>query len=372
MAHREGLELERRRRERHRPAARSHRGDARRRAPTSTPCATRRAAGWPRRWSRSRRAARLGIEVDEAAIPVRDAGARRLRAARPRSAAASPTKASCRVRPARRARSARSPRCARTRSGRHAARIGSVTADHPRRSSSSRDARVGGRPRLPRSAVRGAAAAHLSEATAQRMPETQQEPASTRSTSSGSPEGMSCDGDTVSITAAHPAEHRGRRARAHPRPAQGAPAQQGARLRDGGEDYLEPFRTAPRTASSAPVRARDRGLDPQREHQRRRLLDRVRQRPARPASRSRSTRGSTGSRRRRGRWSPPAPAPPTAASTRWPATRPAHGPGRLPRLGLPLEGGPADRQRAGLPGPARQLHGDARSGCSSRPPGRRR
>ncbi len=56
--------------------------------------------------------------------------------------------------------------------------------------------------------------------------------------------------------------------------------------------------------------------------------------------------------------SPPAPAPPTAASTRWPATRPAHGPGRLPRLELAVEGRPADRQRAGLPGPAGQLHGD--------------
>ena len=36
-----------------------------------------------------------------------------------------------------------------------------------------------------------------------------------------------------------------------------------------------------------------------------------------------------------------------------------HGPGRLPGLGLEVEGGHADRQRAGLPGAARQLHGDA-------------
>ena len=36
-----------------------------------------------------------------------------------------------------------------------------------------------------------------------------------------------------------------------------------------------------------------------------------------------------------------------------------HGPGRLSRLGLEIEGRPADRQRARLPGAARQLHGDA-------------
>ena len=36
-----------------------------------------------------------------------------------------------------------------------------------------------------------------------------------------------------------------------------------------------------------------------------------------------------------------------------------HGPGRLPRLGLEVEGRPADRQRPRLPGAARQLHGDA-------------
>ena len=36
-----------------------------------------------------------------------------------------------------------------------------------------------------------------------------------------------------------------------------------------------------------------------------------------------------------------------------------HGPGRLPRLGLAVEGGLADRERPGLSGPARQLHGNA-------------
>ena len=35
-----------------------------------------------------------------------------------------------------------------------------------------------------------------------------------------------------------------------------------------------------------------------------------------------------------------------------------HGPGRLPGLAVEVEGGPADRQRARLPGAARQLHGD--------------
>jgi hypothetical protein len=36
-----------------------------------------------------------------------------------------------------------------------------------------------------------------------------------------------------------------------------------------------------------------------------------------------------------------------------------HGPGRLPGLGLPLGGRPADRQRTRLSGSAGQLHGDA-------------
>ena len=36
-----------------------------------------------------------------------------------------------------------------------------------------------------------------------------------------------------------------------------------------------------------------------------------------------------------------------------------HGPGRLPGLEMEIEGGRPDRQRAGLPGAARQLHGDA-------------
>ena len=49
-----------------------------------------------------------------------------------------------------------------------------------------------------------------------------------------------------------------------------------------------------------------------------------------------------------------------------------HGPGRLPGLGLALEGRRAHRQRAGLPGAAGQHDGDARSTCSTRPPGWRR
>jgi hypothetical protein len=38
------------------------------------------------------------------------------------------------------------------------------------------------------------------------------------------PDGMSCDGDTISITAATPAEHRGCADGGDPRPAEGAPA----------------------------------------------------------------------------------------------------------------------------------------------------
>ena len=75
-----------------------------------------------------------------------------------------------------------------------------------------------------------------------------------------------------------PARHRGRAARRDPRHPEGPPAQQGAvadARRRGVPAAVPPGRA--RRARRA-VRARHRGLDPQREHQRRRLLDLVRQR----------------------------------------------------------------------------------------------
>ena len=154
-------------------------------------------------------------------------------------------------------------------------------------------------------------------------------------------EGMSCDGDTVSITAAtqpsiedvllgpSPACRRctsTTRCFAHAR-------------RRGVPEALPPG--AARRARRA-LRARDRGLDPEREHQRRRLLDVVRQRRGDRRSRSRSTGGSTGWPRRRGPSSRSGPAPPTAASTRWPATPPA-------AWGSPTTSAGSSARRRGVP-----------------------
>ncbi len=153
-------------------------------------------------------------------------------------------------------------------------------------------------------------------------------------------------------------QHRGRRARARSRPSQGAPAQQGARVRDG--RGLRRALSQGRARRARPVRARDRGLDPEREDPRRRwLLDRIRRRP------------KTSSRSLSNRWidelAPRAVAVvavgtcATYGGIHAMAGNPTgcDGPRRLPRLGLPLESGPADRQRPRLPGAARQLHGDA-------------
>ena len=90
----------------------------------------------------------------------------------------------------------------------------------------------------------------------------------------------------------------------------------------GADDFIEWFFKADRGRARA-VRARRRGLDPERGDQERGLLVRVRQQPRhRPAdddervARPARAEGAGGAGRR-------APAPPTAASTPWPATRPA-------------------------------------------------
>ena len=177
------------------------------------------------------------------------------------------------------------------------------------------------------------------------------------STSCGSTPGLSCDGDSVALTAATQpsieeialgalpglpkiAVHwplidfecgpgRGRR-RLHRVVLQGRPGRAGA-LRPGG-----------------------RGLDPEREDQERGLLVRVRQQPRhRPADdheRVARPPGAEGARhpgRRHVRHLRRHP-----RHGRQPDRR--HGRARLPRLGLEVEGRPAHRVRAGLPGPPGQ------------------
>ena len=172
-------------------------------------------------------------------------------------------------------------------------------------------------------------------------------------------EGMSCDGDSVSITAASQPSIEDVLLGAIP----GLPKvhlhnkvlSPDARRR-GVPQAVPPGRQG---RARRAVRARHRGLDPQREDQRRGLLDLVRQRPGdgraaddqlvdRPA-------GAQGLGRRRHRHVRDLRRHPRDG--RQPDR--LHGPGRLPGLGLPLGRRPADRQRPRLPGPARQLHGDA-------------
>ena len=133
-----------------------------------------------------------------------------------------------------------------------------------------------------------------------------------------------------------------------------------------------------------PVHPGGRRLDPRRERTRRRLLGDVRHRSRRPASRSDLATGSIGSRRAPGRSWPSAPARPTAASTRWRATRPAawgcpttsartwNSTAGIPLVcvpGLPDAAGQPDRDAAL---PARQVVGpraddSARRRCCARP-----
>src|SRR5690606_37606600 len=158
---------------------------------------------------------------------------------------------------------------------------------------------------------------------------------------------------------------RGRGQRAHPGTAEGEPAQQGAVAVAGrrGLPGAVP-RGGPRRAGA--VHLRRRGLDPQREDQRGRVLDVVRQRPGhrraahaelvdRPA-RAAGLGGRRGRDVRDVRRHPRDGGQPDRV----------HGPRRLPRRGLPVGGRSADRQRAGLPRPAGELHGDAHMGALPR------
>ena len=185
-------------------------------------------------------------------------------------------------------------------------------------------------------------------------------------------EGMSCDGDSVSITAAGQPSIEDVLLGAIP----GLPK---VNLHNkvlsptlGGEEFLTPFRAAARGEADAPVRARDRGLDPEREHQRRRLLDLVRQRrgdrraadaelvdrPARAEGLGRGRDRHLRDLRRHPR------------DGRQPDR--LHGPRRLPRLGLPLA--PAGCRSSTSPAArcSRRTSWRRSSGCSTRRPASRR
>ena len=176
-------------------------------------------------------------------------------------------------------------------------------------------------------------------------------------------EGMSCDGDTVSITAATqpsiedvllgiipglPKVHLHNKVLAYET--------------GGGVHARLPPRSARRTRS---LRPRHRGVDSQRAINGEGYWtsfgnDPETGEPIRVNDVDRPARS-----RAPGRSWPSEPARLTAESTPWPAIRRAHGPGRLPRLGLPSAAGLADRQRPGLPGSTGQFHGDAALACSS-------
>ena len=134
--------------------------------------------------------------------------------------------------------------------------------------------------------------------------------------------GLSCDGDSVSVTAASQPSIEDIVMGAIPGPPQGPPAQPRARLRERRRvhELLVQGRRGP---AGRPVRPGHRGLDPQRSDQARGLLGGAghgqEDRPADHHLRVDRPPGAQGLGRRRRR----APARPTGASTRWPATRPA-------------------------------------------------
>ncbi len=174
-------------------------------------------------------------------------------------------------------------------------------------------------------------------------------------------EGMSCDGDSVSITAAGQPSIEDVLLGAIP----GLPK---VNLHNkvlsptlGGDDFLVPFREAIRGELDAPFVVVMEGSIPNEKINGEGYWAVVRQRRGRRSSRSRPAGGSTGSR-------PKAWACRRDRDLRHLRRHPRHG-GQPHRLHGPRPttwaadfrsaGGHADRQRARLPGAARQLHGDA-------------
>ena len=169
--------------------------------------------------------------------------------------------------------------------------------------------------------------------------------------------GLSCDGDTIAITAATQPSIEDILLGVLP----GIPK---VRLHNpvlayqNGNDFLEPFRLAaegklgpfvlvvegsiPNEANKSEGVWAGFGLD------------------ARPVSRSRPATGSTGWRRRRGRLSRPAHVRSLRRDSRdGRQSNGVHGAGGLSRLGVSHRKRPADRQRSRLSRSARQLHGSA-------------
>ena len=108
----------------------------------------------------------------------------------------------------------------------------------------------------------------------------------------------------------------------------------------------------PRRAGT--VRPGHRRFHPERGNQGRGLLVRVRERPRTPASPSRPASGSTGCAQGARRHGHGGPAPPTAASTPWRATRPVPWACPTTWVELEIEGRHPHHLRAGVSGPTRQ------------------
>ena len=140
-------------------------------------------------------------------------------------------------------------------------------------------------------------------------------PPSKRSTSSGSRPASSCDGDSVSITAATQPSIEDVVLGAIP----GLPKvhlHNPVLAYEVGDDFMKYWYRG-RAGRARPVRPRRRRLDPQREDQEAKATGRrwapTRDRPADHDLRVDRPAGAQGA----GPWSPPAPAPPTAAFTPW-------------------------------------------------------
>ena len=174
--------------------------------------------------------------------------------------------------------------------------------------------------------------------------------------------GLSCDGDSVALTAATQPSIEEIALGALPGPAEGRRPLAVDRLRQRPgrrQQRLHRVVLQGRAGRARPVRARRRGLDPEREDQARGLLVRVRQQPrdraaddhqrvARPAR-------PQGARRARGRHLRDLRRHPRDGGQ--PDRR--DGRGGLPRLGLQDPRRHPDRQRAGLPGaPGQPLRDD--------------
>ena len=159
--------------------------------------------------------------------------------------------------------------------------------------------------------------------------------------------GLGCDGDSVSITAATQPSIEDVMLGAIP----GLPKvhlHNPVLAYESGDDFMK-FLVPGRRGQARSVRAGRRGLDPQREDQERRLLGGAGHRPEdRPADhdlrvdRPPGAQGAGRGRRRHLRHLRRHP-----RHGRQPDR--LHGPGRLPRLGLEVEGRHADRQRARCP-----------------------